>query len=281
MIEDINKISAIKIISEKGTKGSSPLYVMCDNHKKYYAKTTSKTIPRSELINEIICSYFLKIWGLKVPNIALVKIDNDVVDAFISEKGPLSERYKPSSFDDYFVGFEEVTPAIELDKYIVRFKNKHQWNQFINPLDLIKIGIFDAWVCNMDRMPKNPNILIHSNDAGFDFIPIDNAASFAYASDYKGLNSAILRLEENKLILNIPVASSIIKFVPDKELNELNEDILSCISKCQEFMDDIFNQVPNEWGFCKKARTKVKALLGDYERNVVTSKRYYPYLKKK
>ncbi len=216
-----------------------------------------------------------------MPNLALVKIDNDVVDAYVSENGSLSKRYKSSSFDGYFVGFEEVTPAFELDKYIVSLKNKHKWNQFNNPLDLIKIGIFDAWVCNMDRMPKNPNILIHSNGEGFDFIPIDNAASFAYISDYKRLNSAILHLEENKLILNIPVASSIIKFVPDKGLQELNKEILLCISKCQEFMDDIFNQVPREWGFSKKARAKVKALLGDYERNVVTSKRYYPYLKKK
>jgi hypothetical protein len=46
-------------------------------------------------------------------------------------------------------------------------------------------------------------------------------------------------------------------------------------------MDEIFNQVPSSWGFSKKERQKLKDILGDNDRNVVTSEKYFPYIKKK
>jgi hypothetical protein len=209
-----------------------------------------------------------------------VKIEKEVVDAYVKEEGPLSNRYNSSSFDDFFVGFEEVSPALELDQYIDGLSSKHEWNEFNNPIDLLKIGIFDTWVCNMDRKPDNPNILIYDDNSGFDFVPIDNAASFAYSTNYKNLNKAILYLQENKTILNIPVVSSIVKFVPKTEIQSLEKLVLQSISDCCSQMDDIFNQVPNNWGFSKKERLNLKDILGDKERNVVTSKRYFPYTKK-
>jgi len=271
MIEPIKKISAVKIIKETCTKGNSPLLVRCDDSKNYYAKTSTSRVPRIELINEIICSYFLKLWGLNVPNIALIKIDKIVVDSYISEVGSLSKKYNSFSFDDYFVGFEEITPATELEKYIQILSSKHEWKKF---------NLFDAWVCNKDRKPDNPNILISGN-SNFDFVPIDNAASFGYCTSYKSLNKSMMHLEEKKSILSIPILRSITKFVLKKELETLNQDVLLSISECLNRMDEIFNQVPSSWGFSKKERQKLKDILGDNDRNVVTSEKYFPYIKKK
>jgi hypothetical protein len=195
MIEPIKKISAVIIIRETLTKGNSPLLVRCNDSKNYYAKTSTSQIPRVELINEIICSYFLKIWGFNVPNIVLINFDKIVVDSYISETGPLSSKYDSYSFDDYFVGFEEVAPAIELDQYMQYLGSKKEWKKFNNPIDLVKIGLFDIWVCNKDRKADNPNILISDN---FNFIPIDNAASFGYCTNYKSLNKWMMHLEEKK-----------------------------------------------------------------------------------
>jgi len=278
MIQPIKKISAVKIISETGTEGNSPLVIYCDDLEVYYAKTTTPTIPRVELINEIICYYFLKLWNLPVPDIALIKIDKVVVEAFTKESGNLSNRYNPSSFDDFFVGFKEVSPATELEKYIETLSSKHEWNNFNNPIDLIKIGLFDIWVCNKDRKPENPNILIGSNSTGFDFVPIDNAASFGYCSNYNSLNTTFLHLEEKYFILNLSLVHSITKFVPDLDLQSLKKDILASISLCIENMDEIFAQVPSNFGFSKKAQSKLKEILSNEKRNIVTSERYFPYI---
>ncbi len=141
----------------------------------------------------------------------------------------------------------------------------------------MKIGLFDIWVCNKDRKADNPNILISDN---FNFIPIDNAASFGYCTNYKSLNKWMMHLEEKKSILSMPILRSITKFASKNELKNLNQDILLNISKCLDELDEIFNQVPANWGFSKKERQKLKDILGDTERNVVTSEKYFPYTKK-
>lgn len=279
MIEPIKSISAVKIISETGTQGNSPLLVYCDDMNRYYAKTTTSTIPRVELINEIICYYFLKLWGLPVPEIALIKIDKVVVDEYVKESGPLSNKYSDFSFNDVFVGFKEISPATELEQYIRTLDTKHEWNKFDAPIDLIKIGIFDIWICNKDRKPENPNILIGSGDERFQFVPIDHAASFGYATNYNSLSNALMYMEENFFILKIPLVRSIAKFVPDTALQTLNSEILAGISLCLENLDDIFSQVPENWGFSKKAKAKLREILSDKERNKVTSERFFPYIK--
>jgi hypothetical protein len=78
----------------------------------------------------------------------------------------------------------------------------------------------------------------------------------------------------------MPILRSITKFASKNELKNLNQDILLNISKCLDELDEIFNQVPANWGFSKKERQKLKDILGDTERNVVTSEKYFPYTKK-
>jgi len=77
-LQKIHQIEAQKIISEKTTKGSSPLQVLADDMNTYYAKTTTPQVPRVELINELLCAYFAQCWGLKVPPFALLTI-SDIV----------------------------------------------------------------------------------------------------------------------------------------------------------------------------------------------------------
>ena len=279
MIEPIKHIEAIKIVREINTQGSSPLQIICSNGCVYYAKSTYASIPRVELINEVLCNYFLKTWNLNAPEMALVKIDKVVVESYLSEKGILSNRYGEKSFEHEFIGFKELSPATELDRYVKKLSNKAEWHQLLNPLDLIKIGVFDYWVCNKDRKPNNPNILLKSTYSKISIHPIDHTAAFGFQTNYKTLNESLLFLESSFSILNVPLIKSITKFATDSELSELKNEILSDIKRCVENMDDIFDQVPSEWGFSKKAKSKLKQILSDIDRNKSISESYFPYIK--
>ena len=78
-LHSIRHIEAQKIIREITTVGSSPLQILGDDIKVYFAKTTISKIPRVELINEVLSGYLGQCWGLKVPNFTLLKIDDEVV----------------------------------------------------------------------------------------------------------------------------------------------------------------------------------------------------------
>ena len=71
MLEPIKRLNAIQVISETNTKGSSPLFVKAEDDEEYYVKTSQYQPPKMELINEVLCAYFLKCWNILTPGIAL------------------------------------------------------------------------------------------------------------------------------------------------------------------------------------------------------------------
>lgn len=279
MLNPINQIEAVKILREIDTKGSSPLEVIDGVADVYIAKTTRSKEPKVELINELICSYFTKCWGLKSPEPVLVKIGNSVVEAYQEEFGELSKQYKGIDFDkETFYGTRRIDTAIELDKHIDNLTSKGQWNKFEDQLDIIKIGVFDIWLCNKDRWVKNPNVLFSPNENGFVFHPIDHTAAFAHITDHKQVRPALMHLEEEMRILKSPLIRSIVKYADKTELQNLHKEIFDCINLCNQNIGFIFDQVPKEWGFSKKAKKHLTDFLSDEKRNKIVSTAYNSYI---
>ncbi|WP_373524574.1 HipA family kinase, partial [Aquiflexum sp.] len=118
MLEPIKRLNSIQVISETKTKGSSPLLVITDDDQDYYIKTSLYQPPKMELINEVLCAYFLKCWNILSPEVALIKIENEALEAYIKEKGPLSSRYKSIDFEnEIFFGSKRINPQVEFDKH--------------------------------------------------------------------------------------------------------------------------------------------------------------------
>jgi hypothetical protein len=185
MLEPLKSLSSLKIMKEEGTEGSAPLLILADDTNLYYAKTTLLNPPRVELINEIICCYFAKCWKINVPDSALITIDSEVLENFIKENGSLSARYKLEHFNLPFFASKQIWPLIELERYFNGLERKTDINKFYNPIDLIKIGVFDIWVGNKDRKPTNPNILLCNANDKILFYAIDHTAAFCFITDYK------------------------------------------------------------------------------------------------
>lgn len=266
-LQQIRQIEVLKIISEKATKGSAPLQVWADDMNYYYAKTTKPQVPRVELINELICAYFAQCWNLKVPPFALTTISDVVIKNYISEKCNLSSRYKPTSFgDNLFFASQDIELAIELDKYISN-NQQSSFKTFEKPQDIIKIGVFDYWIGNKDRMPGNPNILIGGFGKKFNFYPIDHAATFAYSTDYRQVTDIFLSIEPKNNILSLPIVRYISNFVGAETYANLREEILTGIEVVLQSIDFIFEQVPSSWGFSTKQKSHLKQFLSNKERN--------------
>lgn len=280
MIDSIKSLNAIAVISETNTKGSSPLFVIAEDDQEYFVKASSSVQPpKMELINELICSYFLKCWNIQTPEIALIKFDKQVVDAYTREKGPLSWKYKSIDFEkEICFASRQIKPVIEFEKYIKGLDKKQDFHLFRRPLDFLKIGVFDIWVANKDRKPENPNILV-SGFGKFDFNPIDHAAAWGYLCHPMDVTIPKLYLEEKFRILNVPLSKSIAKFTKISELKELQLEIHENILTTLKYLDFIFEQVPKEWGLSDKGKNKIRHILADNGRNLSISKSYLSYLK--
>jgi len=280
MLHPIKRLNAIQIISVTKTKGSSPLLVIAEDDQDYYIKTSSSHPPKMELINEVLCAYFLKCWNILTPEVALIKIENEALEAYIKEKGHLSSRYKSTDFEnEIFFGSKRINAEVEFEKYFKELYKKKDFHLLKQPLDLIKIGVFDIWVANKDRKPENPNILF-SGSQKLNIHPIDHTAAWAHISHPKEIILAKLTMEEKFRILTAPLIKSIAKFASSTELKELQEEIGESIHKTLENIDFIFEQVPKEWGFSKNGKQSIKSILFDKERNQQITKSYLPYVKK-
>ncbi len=280
MIINIQTLSAVKIIKCLNTN-SLPLLVLCDDNESYVIKTMFKTHPPYEdLINEILCNYFFQCWDIPVPEQALIIFDNVLIKQYIDEGNSINKKYIDLKFNNHcFYGTKFLQSATEIDLYNIFLKNKHDYNKYYNPIDLIKIGVFDKWIANMDRRPDNPNILMETYKGMFRFIPIDNTQAFACQHSYKSLNKAVMETSNNKSILSTPITKSISKFANSKIYSNLAYEINSNIDKSIQHIDTIFENIPAGFGLSKDGKKRIKEILSDKVRNKKISNYYIDYLK--
>jgi len=279
-LDAVKKLNASQILREYKTLGSSPLLVLVANGDSYIVKTTIQKKPTVEVINELICAYLAQCWNLLVPDFALIQIGQDIYQKFLEEGGELSGLYKLDAFGDrLYFGSKEIGNAVEFDQYMGKLSGKRDFKRFSSPLDLIKIGVFDLWVGNVDRRPNNPNILLSNRSGLFDFHPIDHASTFTNQSNYNLVTDAILRFEENLSILKVPFVKSLTNFVSSSVLQNLKLDFLECIKKSIDELDFILSQVPVDWGLSKREKVHLKEFFADQARNERISTSYQYFLR--
>ncbi len=276
-MEAIKHITAVQIIEQKGTN-SIPFLVLCDDGDLYVAKTMFKKHPPYEdLINEILSVYFLELMNVRTIKPAIIKIPQDVFNSALQEGKQFDERYNSLSFDNsFFFGSFQQPYTTEVEVYNTILKNKHDFNKYSNPMDFIKIGIFDYWIANMDRRGSNPNILLNQTENGtFEFLPIDHTQAFAYQCDYKSLRLALMSSLHTKSILKTNMSKSIISFASRELIANFHKDILIDFGNVIDNIDFVFEQVPPQFGLSKKGRKKIVEILSNAERNKIVSKIYF------
>ncbi|MBC7588532.1 MAG: hypothetical protein H7178_09240 [Chitinophagaceae bacterium] len=146
----LNSIKPILSHDVFQTKGNMPLLVLCNDLNDYVTKYNRNRPPSTQLFNEFICASFLKVWGLKVPEIAFIKIKKEHITP------ELEMPFK--WFETTCFGSKRYAFYKEIDRFFIDSTNGIS-KQNINFDDFLKIGLFDIWIANEDRNPNNPNLM--------------------------------------------------------------------------------------------------------------------------
>ena len=146
----IKTLNAIRYVTPLREGGSLPAIVETDDHDLYVMKFVGAGQGRKALIAELIAGEIGRAIGLNVPELALINLDAklgpsepdpEIFDLLRFSVGlNLGLRYLPNAF--MFNALSKPQPTANLASHIV-------W--------------FDAYTTNVDRTPRNTNILIWQN----------------------------------------------------------------------------------------------------------------------
>lgn len=229
-IEQIHKIFE--------TRGSSPILVTCNDFNDWVCKYDRYP---NYLFNELIASEFAKIWGIKVPETAFIKVKEEHIPKEMIP--PLQQIW----FDKECFGSLYLQDSKEIDlSTLSLFKEKNFRDNVKDKDDFLKIALFDIWLSNEDRNHNNFNLLLNlSLEKFYFFYAIDHVNIFNSSS----LNYGMYGISEDESILKTDLAR--ILFSKNKRtlqiVNNLLENFYLCIENCKSNLDEIFEKVPNSW----------------------------------
>ena len=260
-IEQIKYINGISLKEEINTDGNSPIKVIGNDFNMYVVKNSKNKNPATDIINEVLSHYFLKLWGIDTPNIALIKINPAHL---LSE---YSINHKSHYYNNEVFASQWINNAIDSSDFY-KINSKKEYEKFNSAEKLFLIGLFDIWVENDDRKPSNHNLLIHSIKGKFNIIPIDHSFIFS-TLNYNDLDRTQFFPIENDNIFVSNLGLSLKNYLKKNKINILfNRDFFYlCIENCKKEYANIIKNIPASWGFTAENQAKLYNFLFNDLRN--------------
>lgn len=259
-IKKIKYHTAISFLEEIQTVGNSPIKVLADDYKFYFVKNNSGKTPAYYLINEVLAHYFLKIWHIPTPEIAIINVNPEFL------LPTYSNRHKPHYYSYPVFGSSLVPQATDLNA-LFSINSKSDYNKFDSPENIFHIGLFDLWLENDDRKPTNNNLLLQPFNGKQRITAIDHSFIFS-TLDYQSLDPKNFCPIANDNIFLTDLAISL-KEGKKKNKNWGSEDreyFYLCIQNCKKHYSEIVKNIPKEWGFTPQLKIKLKNFLFNKKR---------------
>ncbi|CAA7386744.1 HipA family kinase [Chryseobacterium fistulae] len=230
-IEEVHKIF--------DTGGSSPLLVTCNDFNDWICKYDK--FP-NYLFNELLASEFAKIWGIKVPETALIKVKQEHIPTDMLTRLQKNWFYKECFGSKYLEDSKEIDLSI-----LPLFKEKKFRDKVHDKSDFLKIALFDIWLSNEDRNHNNFNLLLNlSPEKNYFFYAIDHVNIFNTSL----LDYGLFNISEDDSIIKTDLAK--ILFSKNKKTKQIVTNLLEnfylCIEECKNKLAEIFEKVPTSWG---------------------------------
>lgn len=259
----VDRTKAITIIKELPTEGHSPLLVIGSDFKTYVAKNDKGKKPPFSLINEILSASFLKAWKIEVPDFKLLELNKELVKS----KNGLSVNHQSYFYEDISFGSAFIKNAIDVNDLIITNRRK-QFNRLINPLDVLRITLFDTWVENDDRKPTNYNLLFQPEGKKLRVVPIDHAFIFGTIS-YKDLNPDFVAVSANDHLLVSELGILIKEILPidDDFIKREREYFYLRTNQCEQIFDSLFKEISMFYTIDQESIIKLKEFLFNSSRN--------------
>ncbi len=267
----VDKVETVSFIEEIGTDGHSPMKFICSDGTIYYVKYRSgKSLNKNELaflFYETLCSQLLQALYIPTPPIALVCISEG---SFKPDSLKANKRYTKANTLAF--GSKEI-PNSQLITDFEVIEKEQDFQKIINPLDLLKIAIFDLWVDNNDRGRAlkiggyNYNLLFAPSRGKQQIIAFDHAFTFGGEQSI-GIFSKDLPISVINKLPNSPLFSSIVRFLDKKDIQDT---IQRFIHECKNFdLHEILiylqNNLPAEWYVFPQLSAQVEEFLSSHQR---------------
>ncbi len=216
---NLRRVQATRYVTPLREGGSLPAIIEADDEGMYVLKFRGAGQGAKALISELLAGELARTLGLRVPELVFVELDAELArtepdpeiqDLIRASDGlNLALDYLPGS-----VTFDPLAeqPASDLASAIV-------W--------------FDAYVTNVDRTPRNTNMLMWHKRLWL----IDHGSSFYFHhawDDYRGRSRAAFPLIKDHVLLRL--ASS---------LREADSQLSAGLTP--EIIEAIVKQIPDEW----------------------------------
>ena len=219
-------------------------------------------MPASYLINEVIVHYFLKVWNINTPDIALVNMPKETL---FRDWGRI---HKKSYYHRLAFGSKEVSEAFDLSE-IATINGKTDFRKYSQPTMLGRIGLFDMWIENEDRPPDLKNLMLFEKEDRFHFLAIDNTMAFRTGA-YGTLAEPQFYATENNYCLQSAFFKVFKRYV--KALNKNwaiaeEENFYLCVNNCKQCFSEIARYLPAEWGYSPEIQQTILMFLFNEQRN--------------
>lgn len=217
---------------------NKPLLVTCTDFRDWVCKYDRSTF---NLFNELVATEFAKLWGIKVPETAFIKVKPTHIP---SERFPSLQRswFEKECFGSLYL---ENSKEIELSM-LPLFQERSFISKLADREDFLKIALFDIWMANEDRHHHHFNLLLHISPERLNFFyAIDHGSIFNTSSWEYGLtllteDESIIRSELAKILFHS------YRKLPEV-VNNLIENFYLCTKECQDKLDEVLGLVPASW----------------------------------
>ncbi|NDV14912.1 hypothetical protein GO009_02645 [Muricauda sp. TY007] len=261
MLEPISVINAISVDREIYTDGHSPLLTIGEDYEKYVVKNSKGRIPAFDLVNEFLANGLLQCWKIPTPGCAILKIDSSLVVGYSNNHQ--ARFYNYSSF-----GSRVLPKKLDLNEFTVA-KNKSVFNKLCNPIDILRIGLFDLWVSNDDRKPTNQNLILSIDDGGkYTITAIDHAFIFE-TLPYQDLNPKHFSPSINDHIILSDLAKIVKRYtnIDESFVKSEREYFYFCLEESLKNFEKIINNIPIDLGLNNDLTNFLSQFLFNQERN--------------
>jgi hypothetical protein len=254
------------LIEEMTTDGHSPLKFLCNNGQVYFCKYRA-TMDRQEincLAYEFVCSTLLNIVGIPTPETNIVVVGEGSLDPNIIRRNRRI-RVGYSCF-----GSKLVENSLVLNDFVV-LDSKKDFNNLLNPFDVIRIAIFDLWVDNMDRGRKideghNYNLLLQQVGKKQKIIAFDHGFTFGGIDRIGIFNPNIPLIEDNKFHESA-YYKNVVNYIPRNIFLEIVDSFINLLSQdYEEVVKNCIESLPQEWDLTPNLDRRVVQFLSSTER---------------
>ena len=224
-------VQSVQCLGEMPTSGHSPVKFMCDDGHEYFCKYRKRMTGAEEidfLFYELAGTWLLKRLGIPTQEVAIVKV----------VKGSYERRQVPQNSTHMepgvvMFGSRRLKGNIVPDLY--RFQRKKDFKLLLDPIDLLRIALFDLWFENTDRgkpldQGHNFNLLMVPEKRKLRMVPIDHGFLFGGEGGLRMLNPRTLQPRvDNKLFLT-PLFADVMGNLAQEEKVQIMNSFLTSLS---------------------------------------------------